>query len=88
MLVKIPHGVIQWKYSNLYANQMYHRYNFRTEQCMIPGTYLNDQCDSIRTIYPIQVILLLTDILLSVFFAKIHSLVLSAKILFQVIFWH
>ena len=49
------------------------------EQCIIPGTKLNNPCDSIKAIYPTQVTLLLTEILFSLFYAKIHSLVLLQK---------
>ena len=52
------------------------------EQCTIPSTWLDNTADNIKAIYPIQRILLLTELLILVFFAKIHSLVLSAKILF------
>ena len=50
------------------------------EQCTISGTLLNNQCDSVKDIYPTQVTLLLTDILLfSVFFGKMYFLELPAK---------
>ena len=47
----------------------------KMEQCTIPSTLLNNPSDSIKAIYSTQATLLLT--------AKIHSLVLSAKILFS-----
>ena len=51
------------------------------EQCAIPGTYVNDQHDSVKAIYPTQVTLPLTDLLFLLFFAKIHFMVLPCKIL-------
>ena len=45
----------------------------------IPGTQLKNPGNSIKTIYPTQATLLLTEILFAVLFTKIHSLVLSAK---------
>ena len=46
---------------------------FKMEQCTIPDTYLNNPRVSIKAINRTQVILLLTDIIFSVFFAKIYS---------------
>ena len=52
------------------------------EQCTIPGTQLSTPCGSIKATYPTEVTLLLTDIFFSVFYGKIHFLVLPTKIVF------
>ena len=47
------------------------------------GKMLENPCDSIKVTYSTPVTLLLTDILFSVFFAEILSMVLSVKIIFK-----
>ena len=67
---------------NLYVDQCikYRISRWNSVQFLI--TWLNNPCNSTKTIKPIQMALLFTDILSSVFFAKIHSPVLFTKILF------
>ena len=87
MLVKILHGrYLLKRNTEIYRSMLIKCTTFRISRWnnvdRIPGTLLNNPGDSIKAIYTTQVTLLLTDILLLVFFAKIHFVMLPAKILF------